>query len=218
MGDGFHELPPSGRYVAGEVGRLAGVSGQRIGQWARNGYIHASAKRSKAFPLVYSFQDAAEAIIVHELLTHNATYRQIRETIGRLRERFGDNWPLSHIELATTPGGQIVAAADEALYDIGQRGWQQVTEHDLTKIVGLLQHGGWAARDIPDLEHIEVNPRILSGHPSIRGTRLPVEKVAHIADRPGGMRLLAADYDLSADQIRDAQRWWRQTEGYEHAA
>lgn len=212
-----HELPPAGRYTARQVGQLAGVSGQTVGQWARNGYIGASHKRTKPFPLIYSFQDIAEAIIVHELLEHQANYRAIRITIGHLRGRFGHFWPLSRVPLATTPGGEIVAAADEALYELS-RGWQQVSEHDLTAIVGLLQHGGWAARQLGGLEHIEVDPKVLSGRPAIRGTRIPAEKVAHLASRPGGRRILTADYELSTAEIEDAARWWAAAQGYEKAA
>ena len=39
MGD---DEPLRGRYLAGEVGLLAGVSGDRIGQWARWGHIRSS--------------------------------------------------------------------------------------------------------------------------------------------------------------------------------
>src|SRR5947207_3254753 len=72
-------------YVANEVGRLAGVSGHKIGQWARNGYIQGVASDPGRFPLLYSFQDIAEAIIVHELLDRDASYAQIRRTTGNLR-------------------------------------------------------------------------------------------------------------------------------------
>jgi hypothetical protein len=41
-----------GAFLAGEVGELAGVSGNTIGQWARWGYIRAS--QSGGDPHVYS--------------------------------------------------------------------------------------------------------------------------------------------------------------------
>jgi uncharacterized protein (DUF433 family) len=147
-----------------------------------------------------------------------AGYGEIRVTIRSLRDRFGHEWPLSHAQLAVAPGGHIVAAADEALYDIGRLGWQQVTPESLSNIVGLLQNGGWAARELRDLQYIEVNPRILSGTPTIRGRRLPVAKVAHLASSHRGLRALKSDYDLSDVEIDDAQRWWRQTETYGQAA
>lgn len=58
-------LPPRGHYLAREVGLLAGVPGHTVGQWARRGYIQSS--QSAGRPRVYSFQDVAEAMVVHEL-------------------------------------------------------------------------------------------------------------------------------------------------------
>src|SRR2546430_17543574 len=55
------QLPPRGQYLAHEVGRLAGVSGPQVGQWARNGYIRSS--QSDGLPRIYSFQDVAEAMV-----------------------------------------------------------------------------------------------------------------------------------------------------------
>jgi uncharacterized protein (DUF433 family) len=214
MPDGVHELPPGGRYVASEVGRLAGVSGHKIGQWARNGYIRGLPSEPGRFPLLYSFQDIAEAIVVHELLNRRASYPQIRTTTENLRERFAHNWPLSHALLATTPGGEIIAAADHALYDIGQRGWQQVAPHALERVVGLLQVGGWASRELGDLVYVQVDPRVLSGRPAVRGTRLAVGKVAQLAKTPRGRQLLRTDYRLSDDEVRDAARWWQTSEAY----
>jgi uncharacterized protein (DUF433 family) len=209
------QLQPRGNYVASEVGRLAGVSGHKIGQWARNRYIHGQPSEPGRFPLLYSFQDVAEAIIVHELLDRRASYAQIRATTEKLRDRYRHSWPLSHAELATTPGGEIIAQADRALYDIGQRGWQQVvTPHELNSVVGLLSAGGWAARELRDIEHVEVNPRVLSGRPAVRGTRVAVRKVASLAASPQGVRTLRQDYRLTEDEIQDAARWWEATEKY----
>src|SRR5215212_7230177 len=73
---------PRGRYLAGEAGMLAGVSGDRIGQWARHGYIRSS--RSDREPRVYSYEDVAEAMIVHELEELGAALPSIRRAVERL--------------------------------------------------------------------------------------------------------------------------------------
>jgi uncharacterized protein (DUF433 family)/DNA-binding transcriptional MerR regulator len=210
-------MPPRGYYLAHEVGRLAGVSGNTIGQWARNGYIQSS--QSSGRPRVYSFQDVAEAMVVHELLERGVRYRDIKATIRGLRERWGWDWPLTRASLATHKG-RVVAEADQAKYDIGKLGWQQIAieEKDLDRIVGLLQRGGWAARDVPDLQHIEVTPDRLSGRPTIRGRRVPAEKVARLMRVKGGGEILRDDYGLSDDEIRDAGRWWKASSAYESAA
>ena len=55
------ETAAHGHYLAGEAGLLAGVSGDRIGQWARWGYIRSS--HSDGEPRVYSYEDVAEAMV-----------------------------------------------------------------------------------------------------------------------------------------------------------
>src|SRR5207253_1449294 len=87
------ELPPVGYYLAHEAGRLAGVSGRTIGQWARRGYIQSS--QSTGRPRVYSYQDVAEAMIVHELLERQASHKEIKTAIADLRKQHGRTWPLT---------------------------------------------------------------------------------------------------------------------------
>jgi uncharacterized protein (DUF433 family) len=210
-------LPPRGHYLAHEVGRLAGISGHMIGQWARRGYIRSS--QSAETPRVYSFQDVAEAMVVHELLDRGVSHRQIRSTITSLRGRYGHDWPLTHARLATE-GGRVVTEADEAFYDTGKRGWQQlnIDESDLKRIVGELQRGGWAARTLPDLTRIEVDPGRLSGRPVIKGTRVPAELVAQLAETARGRQTLREGYDLNDADADDALRWWRATQEFLTAA
>ena len=94
MTETVHHLPPRGHYLAHEVGRLAGVSGQTVGAWARRGYIRSS--QSDGPPRIYSYQDVAEAMIVHELLNRGIAYLRIKETIQSLRDGSGNAWPLTH--------------------------------------------------------------------------------------------------------------------------
>ena len=52
-----------------------------------------------------------------------------------------------------------MARHDGVAYDVGKRGWQQVVNDDNLKLIASqLRRGGWAVREDPDLEHIEVNP------------------------------------------------------------
>src|SRR3954465_11274880 len=88
------EMPPRGHYLAHDAGVLAGVSGDRIGQWARRGYIRSS--QSSGRPHIYSYQDVAEAMVVHELEDAGADLKSIKRAIARLRERGGTGWPLQH--------------------------------------------------------------------------------------------------------------------------
>jgi uncharacterized protein (DUF433 family) len=203
-----------GRYLAGEVGLLAGVSGDRIGQWARWGYIRSS--HSDGEPRVYSFEDVGEAIIVHELEELGASLHAIHRAVERLREREQDEWPLQRnaARLGAANGSVVEFEGDEA-YDLGgpsldEQGVLEVA--DLRRVRGCLERGGWAACLHPELRHIEVDPGVLGGRPVIRGRRIAAQEVAELAaDR----ELLHADYDLTDEQIGDAVLWWETVQGFE---
>jgi DNA-binding transcriptional MerR regulator len=114
-----------GSFLAGEVGELAGVTGNTIGQWARWGYIRAS--RSDGDPHVYSVEDIAEAAMVHALLERGVSHMQVRRAIGQLGE-YGD-WPLSEAPLAVTTDAKrprIVLNEREGAFALSPRGWQRM--------------------------------------------------------------------------------------------
>lgn len=201
------------------------MSGDRIGQWARRGYIRSS--WSDESPRVYSFQDVAEAIMVHGLLDRGARHANIKRTIENLRTKYGD-WPLSVADLWTfdkvehgsgrTP---IVLREQDLLLDIGQgTGGQLVmpSAGDLSRVQGLLRRGGWAIFVVPEVESIEVDPDRLSGRPTIKGTRVAADRVAEIANEAGGLRVLTRDFGLAKRQIEDAIKWYEAVNRLETAA
>lgn len=216
------ELPPRGYYYAAEVGQLAGVSGNTIGQWKRRGYIQAS-QSTEGYPNVYAYQDVAEAMVVHDLLDHQVPLRQIRRLIERLREENGRDWPLQHEHLYVpdepSKRRPVYVAQGEELTDPNAlTPWHLVMNHgNLQLIAEQLHRGGWAVRSLPDLEHIEVDPDKMSGKPSIRGLRIAAEDVAIIAEE-SGHEVLKVEFGLNARQIRDAVAWWQTVRGFEEAA
>ena len=197
------KLPPVGHYLAYEVGQLAGVSGERIGQWARHGYIRSS--QSDGSPRIYSYQDVAEAIMVHGLISEGMPMRNIRAAVQNLRDEFGP-WPLQDAPLYTASSRHILLMDSGELFEAGVdkmpgHGVIYDTVRDtLRQVATDLRRGGWAARQRPDLEHIEVNPERLSGRPTIRGRRIAARFVAETARTPDGRDLLKADFDLSPAQ------------------
>lgn len=222
---GVRELPPRGHYLASEVGRLAGVSGQTIGQWARRGYIRAS--QSDGNPKVYSYQDIAEAMVVHELLDNHVAHRAIMNAIENLREQNGTAWPLTQASLHVPADHQIHTRGKRrkrhVIVEHGKGKIDATTGHpvidgvDLVAIASDLRSGGWAARR-RQLRHIEVNPDRLSGRPTIAGTRVPAEDVARLAAEPAGRKVLREEYGLADEQVEDAVAWWQAVTEYEAAA
>ena len=217
---------PRGHYLADEAGRLAGVSGSTIGQWARRGYIRSS--RSPGPPRVYCFQDVAEAMVVHELIARGVGLRAVKASADRLRARRKTNWPLQQSRLLVpgAAGGErtprrrartIVVEDDEGHTDLVS-GHPVLAGLDLETLVADLGRGGWAAREIPSLRHIEVDPDRLSGRPVIRGKRVPAELAARMAETPQGIDLLMHDYGLTRDEVEDARRWWHAVVRYRQVA
>jgi uncharacterized protein (DUF433 family) len=209
-------MEPRGHYTAREAGLLAGVSGTTIGQWVRRDYIRAS--QADHAPYDYSYQDIAEAIIVHELLDAGVSHGRIKRAIGALRGLHGNRWPLQAAELGTA-GGAVVALEQDATWDISDRVWQrQIAPDSLRRVALDLRRGGWAARDLPDLEHVEVNPDRLSGRPTITGRRVSAQMVGQMADEANGVEELREGFDLSDAEIADARRWWHAVQGFAEAA
>jgi uncharacterized protein (DUF433 family)/DNA-binding transcriptional MerR regulator len=215
-----HEMPPRGHYLAQEVGLLAGVSGERIGQWARRGYIRAS--QSMGRPHVYSYQDIADAMVVHELEDVGADLRSIKRAIQRLRERYGLGWPLQrHKGQLDAVHGSVVKYEDGVALNLGGKGSPEQRVLDagnLGKIASELERGGWAARLVPNLRFIEVNPDRLSGRPVIRGRRIAADEVARLAISLAGRETLYDDYEITVEEADDAVRWWNAVRLFGQAA
>ena len=88
----------------------------------------------------------------------------------------------------------------------------------LRAVTKLLRRGGWAVKDLPHVQSIEVDPDRLSGRPTIRSRRIPADKVAILAQTSDGHQSLESDYRLSAKQIEDAVRWYEAVSSFEKAA
>ncbi len=204
---------------------LAGVSGNTIGQWNRRGYIRASQQRTH-YPHEYAYQDVGEAMIVHDLLEHGVPRDEIRASISVLRDDFSYDWPLSAVDLLITDYGSpegvrgLVVRDGGVPYDVTQHkyAWQSVLDpENVSKVALELTRGGWAARELPDLKHIEVNPYRLSGRPAIRGTRVFAIDAARMA-MAGEEDELIEGYGLVVAQISDAVRWYERIVEYQYAA
>lgn len=182
-----------GRYLAHEVGRLAGVAGDRVGQWARWGHIQASISARE--PHVYAFEDVAEAIAVHELLECGLTLKAIRRAVDRLGGPSG--WPLSLSGLHVVHGRLAVERGDELVDLIG--GAQEILPFNgRLDPVATLRRGGWPSRAL-GLRMVEVDPERVGGRPVLRGRRIAIADAVTLAD--------PAEHGLDPASVEEARAW-----------
>ncbi len=200
-------------YPAHRAGALAGVSGHRIGQWARYGLITPSFYNGRPANL-YAFLDVAEAIVVHWLFDRGFTYDDIHTAIDGARQAYPD-WPLIHAPLGVAQHavkgddrGAIVQRVDPGVYVDAGRGGNQVTLRPqlLDFVKDMLRRGGWIAQEL-GLQRIEVDPDKLGGVPTVQGRRWPIERVAQLAADDAGRTTLIDDYGLDDRDVAESIRW-----------
>jgi uncharacterized protein (DUF433 family) len=195
------------------AGALAGVSGNRIGQWARRRLIRPSYYEGRPANL-YSFYDVAEAIVVHWLYARGFDYDRIHQAIAGARKDH-PSWPLLRAPLGVAqhavtgdPRGAIVLERDKGVFvDTAARGDQITLPPEMLEdFAMMLRRGGWFAQEL-GLERIEVDPRKMGGIPSIRGRRWPLERVAQLATDEQGRVILIEDYGLDDRDIEESVAW-----------
>ena len=195
------------------AGALAGVSGYRIGQWARYGLITPSLYRGRPSNR-YEFRDVAEAIVVHWLATRGFGYPAIHKAITRSRAESAD-WPLLAPSLgvaqhaaAGDPRGTIALRIKPDIYIDTASGSDQVTLKPqlFAHASDVLRRGGWIAQELK-LRRIEVDPSKLGGAPLLVGRRWPVERVAQLAADDDGASVLLGDYGLRRPEIAESVKW-----------
>jgi uncharacterized protein (DUF433 family)/DNA-binding transcriptional MerR regulator len=196
------------------AGALAGVSGYRIGQWARYGLIRPTVYEGRPANR-YAFYDIAEAIVVHWLRLQGFSYDEIHFAIDSAREH-EPSWPLMRGQLgvarhtveADRDRGVIVQRMPEGVYvEVGRAGRQVVLKPELLSFAqDMLRTGGWIAY-AKGLDRIEVEPTKLGGAPALRGRRWPIERIARIAADNAGREILLHDYALEPEDVEQAVTW-----------
>ena len=203
---------PRGVFTPYRAGALAGVSGYRLGQWARYGFVKPTWFRGRPANR-YDFYDVAEAIVVHWLLNEGFGYGQIHAAIDAARAEH-PAWPLleaplgiAHHAVEGDPIGAIVLEVKAGVYvDTLRSGQITLRPELLDHARDMLRRGGWLADEL-GLQRIEVDPDKLAGAPTLRGRRWPVERVAQLAGDDAGITILLEDYGLHTRDVDESCRW-----------
>jgi uncharacterized protein (DUF433 family) len=192
-------------------GQLAGVGGDRIGQWARYGLIRPTIYEGRPANR-YAFYDVAEAIVVQWLHTEGFSYAEIHLAIEKAGGEHR-NWPLLEQPLGVardaveTDRGVIAMKVGSSYVEIGRPGDQVVIKPELFhEAADVLRTGGWLAKQL-GLTRIEVDPQRLGGAPTVKGHRWPVERVARIAADDEGRSMLLEEYELDEFDIEESVTW-----------
>jgi uncharacterized protein (DUF433 family)/DNA-binding transcriptional MerR regulator len=193
------------------AGALAGVSGNRIGQWARYGLIRPHVYEGRPANR-YAFLDVAEAIVVHWLQDRGFSYPQIHSAIAEAHSEY-PSWPLVRAPLGVAQHGDesdrgvIAQRVDGQYVETSRPGRQIVLRPELFAFAqDMLRTGGWLAHQL-GLGRIEVDPQKLGGAPSLRGHRWSLERVAQVGADDEGRSLLIHDYGLDARDVDESLRW-----------
>ena len=202
-----------GIYTPRRAGALAGVSGQRIGQWARRGLITPNIYRGRPTNL-YAYFDVAEAIVVRWLLDKGFSHADVRGALDSVRHEH-PQWPLLRGPLGVGQAslddrGLLVRKEGDHYVDVtgGSHGQIVIRPQLLDRARDMLLTGGWIA-SAHGLERIEVTPGKLGGQPSIRGRRWTVDHVARLAADEDGRQVLIDDYRLAPQEVDEAVVWHR---------
>ncbi|MDQ3642264.1 MAG: DUF433 domain-containing protein [Actinomycetota bacterium] len=192
------------------------MSGRAIGQWARRRLITPSVYAGRRTNL-YAFNDVAEAIIVHWLLSEGFAHGQIRAALDVASREYAD-WPLLRAPLGIgrhhlDDRGLIVLKHKSEYIDVTGRAPGQVVLRpqmlDLAR--DMLRRGGWIAHELR-LESIEVDPLKLGGQPSLRGRRWAVPHVARLGADEEGRAILTDEYGLNPAEVDEASAWLNRAE------
>lgn len=158
--------------------KLSGTTVSQLAHWRRTGILVPEV-RSTGRPLLYSFRDIY-ALRTFVKLRQQTSLQQIRKALDYLQEiepfqhpssfslvregnsivlwRDGDN----SIDLVKHPGQTLLATFEDILGAFTTRSGKRVAD---------------LRRPAP---HIEVEPARLGGWPTIEGTRVPFDEVAHL--------------------------------------
>jgi uncharacterized protein (DUF433 family) len=166
---------------------LSGASVDQLAYWRKRTpsappLLVPEAKRSGRF--LYSWSDVvALRSIVY--LRQEKSLPRVRSAVQLLRALEADEWEhLARYRLIGTKSSILVQTPSGQLLDLERQPGTVLNEVLMRDVLGPFTTR--EGRTVPGLERprrlLSVNPRVLAGYPVIRGTRVPFDVVAGLAD------------------------------------
>lgn len=200
----------TGFYTAAEAARIARVPRARVAAWRREGIVlptvHAITD-TDGEDIGYTFEALVYLRLLRLLREQRVPLIQAVKAIKHLRDRFGPPGPAwEDARIFVANGEVMVEARDEWDVTVATRGGQRVA----TPLMGEAferMRGRADALLVPEpfLPTVEIDPRIHSGLPVIRGTTIQTSVVYHLYQREQDPARVRAYYPwLSPDQVAGA--------------
>lgn len=189
---------------------LTGASVRQLAYWRRRTAAAApllvpAAKESGRY--LYSWADiVALRTIVY--LREEKSLPKIRRAVEKLRNLDADDWEhLSNYRLVRTGGTIVVKIQAGGLYDLEAAPGTVLPDVLMEDVLGPFEAKG---RDVPPLPNprpnIAVDPHVLDGYPVVRGSRVPFDVVAGLAEDGYEAADIVELYpSVDADAIADAR-------------
>lgn len=202
-----------GFYSVQRVSRITGVPTRTIYRWAEEGTIvPAMEMRNEHGQTVkrgYSYAQVAIIKIVRALHEDKLDFRSVAIALQHLYERFGPpgkGWANQHVYIL---GSKVVGFKDDEWdHTVANEYGQKIETRlwgDLFDELRRLDED--ASILVPEQfrKHIQINPKVMGGEPSIKGTRIPTASIAALHKKGRSLAKLAELYrPVPAKAIRMA--------------
>jgi uncharacterized protein (DUF433 family) len=193
-----------GIYDVAEIARITQRTPETITRWTSPGRGNQSFIRPETKG-VYSFHDLISLHVISELRRRGVPKKQILNGIEYLTRELDTDRPFAHEALATV--GSSFFAQIGSWVDVGLSG-QAAFEEVVLPLLRPIEYGpDRLAKLWRPQEGVWIHPGIQAGTPCIDGTRVPTHEVARLVEAGEDADDVAADFDLTPEQVDDAVRW-----------
>lgn len=185
------------------VAKLSGASKRQLGYWHRTNLIRAHVLPGGAgYPRLYSWEDYMKVRAAKKLQSQGLSTQRIREQIAFLDSEVPD-WAFRDVREFS--GSAVYRVTEPSVtYVTARPGRQAVfTELALSVLSELSAEGTLGELKSFD-SFVYMDPRVKSGNPVVKGTRIETRFIASLADRGVDETSIGVTYHLSDDQISNA--------------